>query len=107
MCEPVTVRLEVSGGRPNDSRRVRRVFALSPLSQTWLSERLHETPELARRLSRGHPDDLIVVGRRDELPALRRLLDAEGALLPPELAKLRGAAVAAAEAEQAAVAASG
>ncbi len=97
------VRLEVSGGRPRDKQRVRRVFELSGQDQRWLVERLRTgLPDLARRLSIGKPDDLLVLGRRDELPALRRLLDEQAAALPRELASVREAVIAAAEAERAA-----
>jgi hypothetical protein len=95
------VRLEVSGGAGDG--RVRRVLPLSPDTRDWLVGRLDaEAPALARRVAVAHSHDLVLVGRRDELPVLVRLLDDQAISVSPELGTLRRVATAAVEAEAAA-----
>lgn len=92
------MRLEVSGGAGD--ARVRRVLPLSPDVRKWLVGRLDaEAAALARRVAAAHAGDLVVVGRREELPVLARLLDDQAVSVFPELGTLRQVAIAAVEAE--------
>jgi hypothetical protein len=95
------VRLEVSGGAGDG--RVRRALPLSPDTRDWLVGQLDaEAPALARRVAVAYPADLVVVGRRDELPVLARLLDDQATSVPAELGTLRRVTTAAVKAEAAA-----
>jgi hypothetical protein len=70
------VRLEISGGRSSEGRRVRHVIYLSGAEQHWLGEMLMETaPDLGRRVLAAQQPDLVVVGRGGELRALRQRLE--------------------------------
>jgi hypothetical protein len=92
------VRLEVSGGV--GAARVRGVVPLSPGTRDWLVGRLNvEAPALARRVAAARPRDLVLVGRRDELPVLALLLDDQAVSVSPELGALGRVASAAVEAE--------
>src|SRR5437762_3163488 len=77
-------------------------FPLSPGTRDWLVGRLNvEAPALARRVAAARPRDLVLVGRREELPVLARLLDDQVVSVSPELGALRRVASAAVEAEAA------